>query len=135
MNHITKIKVRFGETDALGHINNSSYFAYLEDARIGFFESIGCNMSTTSWNFILASTKCDFIGQGYFNQILKITTTVTRIGNKSFQLEHEIFDDQTDRLIARGNAIIVYFDFEEQQSVVIPESLKVELERHLVASS
>jgi acyl-CoA thioester hydrolase len=135
LNHITKIKVRFGETDALGHINNASYFAYLEDARIGFFESIGCNMSTSTWNFILASTKCDFIGQGYFNQVLRITTTVARIGSKSFQLEHEIFDDQTDRMIARGNAIIVYFNFEKQHSEGIPESLRMELERHLVASS
>lgn len=134
MKHISKITVRFGETDALGHINNSSYFIYLEEARIRFFESIGYNMNTKTWNFILASTKCDFVDQGYFNQLLKVTTNVSRIGNKSFQLDHDILDDQTGSLIAQANAIIVYFDFEKQQSEVIPELLKVELERHLAVS-
>ena len=42
--HEIQISVRFGETDALGHINNTSYFIYLEEARIRFFESIGYNM-------------------------------------------------------------------------------------------
>ncbi|MDF0725422.1 acyl-CoA thioesterase [Cytobacillus sp. S13-E01] len=134
MKHISKITVRFGETDALGHINNSSYFIYLEEARIRFFESIGYNMNTKTWNFILASTKCDFVDQGYFNQLLKVTTNVSRIGNKSFQLDHDILDDHTGSLIAQANAIIVYFDFEKQQSEVIPELLKVELERHLAVS-
>ena len=134
MKHISKITVRFGETDALGHINNSSYFIYLEEARIRFFESIGYNMNTKTWNFILASTKCDFVDQGYFNQLLKVTTNVSRIGNKSFQLDHDILDDQTGSLIAQANAIIVYFDFEKQQSEVIPELLKVELERHVAVN-
>lgn len=36
----TQVKVRFCETDALGHINNTSYFIYLEEARIAFFEEM-----------------------------------------------------------------------------------------------
>lgn len=34
----TQVKVRFCETDALGHINNTSYFIYLEEARIAFLK-------------------------------------------------------------------------------------------------
>lgn len=130
MAHELLVNVRFSETDALGHINNTSYFIYLEDARIKFFETIGFEMDAKEWRYILASTKCDFIDQGYFNQLLKVRTKVSHIGNKSFTLEHEIIDSKNNHLIARGTAVMVYFDFEKQKSEPIPELLRVELERH-----
>lgn len=36
--HELKVNVRFSETDALGHINNTSYFIYLEEARMKFLK-------------------------------------------------------------------------------------------------
>jgi acyl-CoA thioester hydrolase len=132
--HEIQVNVRFGETDALGHINNTSYFIYLEEARIRFFEALGHDIGTQDWKFILASTKCDFVSQGYFNQLLAIKTYVSKIGTKSFQLEHDVIDTKTEELIARGNAIMVCFDFEEQKSEPIPERLKESLHYHLVQS-
>lgn len=132
--HEIQVQVRFGETDALGHINNTSYFIYLEEARIRFFESLGYNMDTQDWKFILASAKCDFIRQGYFNQILAIKTYITKIGTKSFHVEHDIIDVNTEDLIARGNAIMVYFDFEKQTSEKLSEELIEGLNQHFVHS-
>ncbi|RLQ96334.1 acyl-CoA thioesterase [Falsibacillus albus] len=129
--HEKHVTVRFCETDALGHVNNTSYFIYLEDARIEFFKSLGYKMKANKWNFILASTKCDFLNQGYFNQDLKITTLVTKIGTKSFHLMHDIQCAQTGQQIAKGNEVIVYFDFEEQISKQIPLELAKSLEEHL----
>ncbi|KIY23333.1 MULTISPECIES: acyl-CoA thioesterase [Mesobacillus] len=127
-----QIQVRFGETDALGHINNTSYFVYLEEARIRFFESLGYSMKLDEWKFILASTKCDFVSQGYFDQLLTVKTYVSRIGSKSFHLEHDIVCSQTNELIAKGNAIIVYYDFKNQKSEVLPELLKEALKNNFL---
>lgn len=129
------LRVRFGETDALGHINNASYFIYTEEARVRFFETIGYSMETNGWQFIMASTKCNFIRQGYFNQELTIKTSVSRIGTKSFDLEHEIICTKTQQLIATGEATVVYFDFDNQQSEVIPPALKEKLAEHLTHAS
>lgn len=130
-----EIRVRFGETDALGHINNASYFIYTEEARVRFFEAIGYSMETGHWQFIMASTKCDFIQQGYFNQELIIKTYVSRIGTKSFQLEHKIICKKTHQLIATGEATVVYFDFEKQQSEVLPPLLRERLAENLMQTS
>lgn len=132
--HETQVTVRFSETDALGHINNTSYFIYLEEARIRFIETLGFKMNIENWNFILASTKCDFISQGYFDQNLSIKTYVSKIGTKSFQLEHDITSTQTNELIAKGNAIMVFFNFEKQRSEPIPELLRSGLKNYLVDS-
>lgn len=128
-----QIQARFGETDALGHINNTSYFVYLEDARIRFFESLGYSMKLDDWKFILASTKCDFVSQGYFDQLLTIKTYVSRIGAKSFQLEHDIICSQTQQLIAKGNAVVVHYDFKKQMSEALPELLKEGLKSYLIS--
>lgn len=127
-----QVHARFGETDALGHINNTSYFIYLEEARIRFFESLGFTMQLNDWKFILASTKCDFVSQGYFDQILTVKTYVSKIGSKSFQLEHDIVCSQTNELIAKGNAIIVYYDFENQKSEELPDLLKEGLKSYVL---
>lgn len=72
------------------------------------------------------------LSQGYFNQILTVKTWVSRIGGKSFQLDHEIVCTQTGNLLAKGNAIIVYFDFVEQESAVIPDLLRESLKQNLI---
>nr|WP_263326224.1 thioesterase family protein [Neobacillus sp. Marseille-Q6967] len=128
--HEIQVRVRFGETDALGHINNTSYFIYLEEARIRFFETLGYDMETGKWKFILAATKCDFISQGYFNQVLAIKTYVTKIGTKSFEIDHDIIDTKTEEIVARGNAIMVYFDFDQQRSEPLPEQLRESLSQY-----
>lgn len=129
--HEIEITGRFSETDALGHINNTSYFVYLEEARIKFFQLLGFNMKAKDWNFILAATTCNFINQGYFNQIFSIKTYVSKIGTKSFQLEHDIVCAQTKQIIASASAVVVYYNYEEQKSEQIPELLKSQLAGHM----
>jgi len=107
--HELKLRTRFCETDAIGHINNTSYFIYLEDARLKFFESIGASVEIKDFNIILASVKCDFVSQAFYNEELTIRTGVAKLGNTSCELAHEILDAETGRMIARGKAVVVFF--------------------------
>jgi acyl-CoA thioester hydrolase len=133
--HTTIVNIRFCETDALGHVSNTSYFIYLEEARIRMFEELGCGSDLKEWRFILASTKCDFINQAFFGQRLKIETNVSKIGNKSFQLVHRILDEKTGTLIALGEATTVYFNFETQKSEPIPDDLRKQLEQYMISEA
>ncbi|MCD7032695.1 acyl-CoA thioesterase [Metabacillus sp. GX 13764] len=131
----SRIKVRFCETDALGHVNNTSYFIYMEEARVEFFEKIGFEMNANEWQFILASASCDFLDQVRFNDVLLIETAVSKIGNKSFHLEQLMRIEATGKIAAKGHSVIVTYDFENQKSTRIPEEIRAELERHPAASS
>lgn len=126
-----EIKVRFSETDLLGHINNVSYFTYLEAARIDFLEQIGLKISTEKYVFILASAKCDFIQQGYFGQTLKINTSVSRMGTKSLVLTSEMFDKESGSLIAKGESALVFFDRTEQKSIILTDEIKESLQPYI----
>jgi acyl-CoA thioester hydrolase len=41
---------------------------------------------------------------------------------------------KTGKLIAKGKAVIVYFDFDKQESLALPDLLKSELSRHQLAA-
>lgn len=129
----TMIRVRFAETDLLGHVNNASYFVYLEQARVEFFEKLEESRGPGDWKFILASVKCDFLKQVYFRQTLHIATRVTRIGHKSFQLEQPIFDAESGETVARGESVIIYYDFAAQKSAPIPPELRTKLQSFLIS--
>lgn len=123
-----EVKVRVSETDILGHINNTSYFVYMEEARINYLETLGVDFESTVDAFILASVKCDFLQQGYFGQVLNIETFIARIGTKSLTVTNKIYEKDSGELIAEGEATMVYYSIQEQQSMPIPNSLRQQLE-------
>lgn len=125
--HEIHLTVRFGETDLLGHVNNANYFSYLEHGRVKFFEHVSSEEAGFVYDrfqFTLASIKCDFIQQTYFNQELTVGTMISHIGNKSFKLEQPIYNRETGELVAVGESVIVCFDFDAQKSRAIPEPLQ-----------
>lgn len=130
--HEMEVNVRFCETDLLGHVNNNNFFVYMEDARIRFFNDL--NLVGNDWNFILASTKCDFIKQVYFNQTLLIRSHVGKIGNSSFHLEQEMFEKDSGELVAKGLSVVVQFDFEHQQSKPLSQEMRESLESFQLAT-
>lgn len=131
MTHEVEVRVRFCETDMAGHVNNTSYFIYLEEARGKFFRDLFPDQVNSVGRFILASTKCDYVSQAYFGHQLAIQSWVTNIGNKSFRFNHSIRVQDTEELIAEAEATIVHFNYEEQKSETIPEELRAILEPHL----
>lgn len=137
MQHESHLTVRFGETDLLGHVNNASYFSYLEQGRVELFKALsnGGDYSYDKWEFTLATIKCDFLAQTYFDQDLTVVTKISRIGNKSFTLDQPIYDRKTETLVARGESVIVYFDFEEQISKPIPDALHAMLNLYLESAA
>lgn len=126
-----EVKVRVNETDMLGHINHASYFTYMEEARLDFLQKLGMEVMDDRFTIMLVSAKCDFIRQGYFNQLLEVKTTVKKIGNTSFTLENDILEKQSNELIAQGEVTIVYLDTSIQKPAKLPESFRKTLKDHM----
>jgi len=38
--HVESIPVRWGDMDAMGHVNNTVYFRFMEQTRISWFERL-----------------------------------------------------------------------------------------------
>lgn len=132
IHHTTQIVTRYCESDALGHINSVSYFIYLEQARVDFVLDNEIVPSLDDWPFILVSTHCDYKQQMYINDRIVVKTFIKEIGRSSFTLGHEIVHQARDELLAYGEAVIVYFDFDLQKSTPISDEIRNKMKKFLI---
>lgn len=124
----TIIEPRFSETDSLGHINHTVFPVWFNDARKDIFKLINPSLVPENLPIILAHINVDFFHQTHYETDVIINTGITRIGTKSFTVVHEAW--QHDVLVARGEAVMVWFDYEQQKSCAIPEDIKALLAEH-----
>lgn len=127
MKHISELRVRFSDTDMLGHVNNASYFTYMEEARCRFVEDIGLR----DVPLILASAKVDFRAQTFYGEHLLIETWVPRIGTSSVDMANRILRKETGEVVFEGVAVIVFFDYNTQKSAPIPDPIRTELAKYM----
>jgi acyl-CoA thioester hydrolase len=126
------ISPRFGDTDALGHINNTVLALWFETARNPLFRmfSPDLTLSPETWPLIMAHTDYDFVGELKFQYDVEIRSWISRIGTKSFTAYHEAW--QGGQLRAKGSAVIVHYNFNTRQSTPIPEDKRRLLSEHLL---
>jgi acyl-CoA thioester hydrolase len=107
-------RVRFRDCDAMGHVNNAVFSTYLEEARIGVLGGLT--------PFILARVEIDFRSQLRAGEQIEIGTRCSRIGTKSFDLDHQIHVD--GRVVADARSVLVGYDYEVEESVPLSEEIK-----------
>jgi acyl-CoA thioester hydrolase len=110
-------RVRFRDCDAMGHVNNAVYSTYLEEARIGVLGGLE--------PFILARVEIDFRAELRSAEEIEIRTRCSRIGTKSFDLEHQIWAGA--RLVADAKSVLVGYDYEAGASVPLTDNLRRKL--------
>lgn len=125
----TTIQPRFSETDALGHISNTSFPVWFEEARTGLFKIFHPSLDIETWPLILARIEVDFIAQTYWGSEIEVKTYLSKLGNSSCHVQHEAW--QNGELVAKGLAILIYFDYETNQSQSIPENIRSVLSQHV----
>lgn len=123
---------RFGDIDGLRHVNNNVIGVWFEMGRTELFKIFSPNLSLDyeDWKLILAHADYDFLDQIFFDGDVEIRTFITEIGNSSFKVAHEAW--QNNKLKAKGSVALVYYDFINQKSMTIPDDIREKLNEHLV---
>ena len=124
----TIVSPRFGDIDGLGHVNNTVLPVWFEIGRNPIFRlfSPDLDLSPDVWHLILVRTEFDFLRQMY----VEIRTFITKIGNSSFTVGHEAWQD--GELKVRGQAVLVYYDFKLQKAIPLPDSIRDTLKAHML---
>lgn len=122
---VTEIVPRVSETDGAGHINNVVVPVWFEAGRREIFRILNPDLGFADWHAVLASIQVDYLAQIFFQRHVEVRTRVEAIGNKSFTLGEEIWQDE--RCCSRGRAVYVYFDFAAQCSRPLPAEVRAAL--------
>lgn len=121
---------RFSDTDALGHISNTTLPVWFEQARMPLFRIFHPTLDVKTWPLIIARVEVDFVAQSYWHLPVEVRTGVGKIGNSSFQAAQEAWQD--GKLIARGKAVLIHFDYEAEKALPIPSDIRSQLTEHTV---
>src|SRR5882672_1617213 len=87
--HVEHMKMRWGDMDALGHLNNTVYFRFFEEARISWLRNLQAQ-PTAGEGFLLASAACNFRRAVIYPETVVVSTFISAIGRSSTSLYQEI---------------------------------------------
>ena len=127
---LIRFPLQWGEMDALGHANNTRYFAWFESARIAYFTRMGLILDPAlTIGPILATTNCDFLKPLVFPADLVVGARVDKIGNTSLQMEYAVArSDAPDDLCARGRGVLVLVDYRTREKIPVSAEMKARIE-------
>jgi len=119
--HETKIQIRFKDLDKQGHVNNANHLTYAETARVAYFrEVLGKDVDWNSTGLLLARTEIDYLQPIFLEDDLKILSSVTKLGTKSFDMENILIGSQ-EVIFAKVKSVFVCYDYQVRNSIAIPE--------------
>lgn len=124
---------RFTDTDALGHINNTSVPIWFEGGREPIFKVFTPDLDPKKWRLIIAKLEVNFHAQMYYGSEMEIKTFITKIGNSSFNIYQELW--QNEAKCASGTTVMVHFCFKEQKSKPLPDDIISLLKPHMLIES
>ena len=118
------IVVRYGDLDPQGHVNNAGFLTYMEHARMSYIRELGLwdGKSFLSLGFILARVELDYKAPILMTYPVEVGVRVSRLGNKSLDMEYLIKDPNTERIFAEGKTFQVAYDYQEGVTIPIPKN-------------
>ncbi|MBN1134228.1 MAG: acyl-CoA thioesterase [Methanosarcinaceae archaeon] len=127
-----RVTPQFANTDGLGHINNIVLANWFEQARTPIFRIFTPDLTINyeKWKLIMVRTEYDFLGELFFGRDVEIKSYILKIGNTSFTIGHEAW--QNGGLRARGKAVLVHYDFNLKKSIPIIGNLRDTLNEHIL---
>lgn len=121
--HKTSIQIRFKDIDQLGHVNNANHITYFETSRVNYFKDVFKN--ETNWKetgLILAHTEITYKNPIFLEDTISCYTKVSKIGNKSFDMENLIVktSNSQDIIVAYGKSVLVCLNYLSKETIPIP---------------
>lgn len=118
------IEIRYADLDPQGHVNNARFLTYFEQARVNYLIHLGLfdrNQSFMGIGIIIADAHITYKEPVLFRTDAQVGVRVSRIGNKSLQMEYTMRDMDTGLELASGATATVTYDYATQQTIPVPE--------------
>ena len=116
------IPIRWGDMDAMNHVNNTTYFRYLEITRIEWFRSIGCMVDPRGEGPVIVNAFCNFYKQFEYPGDILATMYVSDPGRTTFESWCTLAPvGRPGEVYSAGGATTIWVDFPRQKAVALPD--------------
>lgn len=122
------IPIRWGDMDALGHVNNTVYFRYMEQARIEWLSMLGCLPDENGNGPVIVNAHCTFKRPLKYPGQVEVCTYIGAAGRSSIETIQEMRSvNDGYALYAEGGAKVVWVDPVTEKSAPLPEAIRQKL--------
>lgn len=119
------IPIRWGDMDVMGHVNNCSYFRYLEVIRVDWTRSIGAMPNPTGDGSVIVNAFCNFYKQLEYPGDLLVKMYVSDAARTTFETWATMERvDQPGVIYAAGGATVIWVDSPAQKAKSLPEYIR-----------
>ena len=132
-NFFHPVEIRYGDLDPQGHVNNTKHLTYFEQGRVAHLIELGLFTKDQSFmeiGIILADVHITYREPIYFGQNIKVGVRAAKLGNKSMTWEQNIVDVETDKELAKGEVILVMYDYHTEKTIPIPHEWREKIKQY-----
>ena len=123
--HTARIPVRWGDMDRYGHVNNTRYLQYLEEARIDWFASLDIDIDQDPQGPVLLQVQHTYLKPVVHPATVIVELYAGQAGRSSLVLEHRLSLEQDPHgRYGEGFCKLVWIDHADNRSVPLPDSLR-----------
>ncbi len=125
--HEMEIPIRWGDMDAMGHVNNTVYFRYMEQVRISWFDALGVETNVSAVGPLIVNARCTFMRELTYpgTVLVRQYTVAQEIGRSSFETYVDMTrTDDAQVLYAQGAAKTVWVDYRKRKSTPLPDDVR-----------
>jgi len=126
--HVERIPIRWGDMDAMGHVNNTLYFRFMEQARISWFEAlIPEDEAWQTTGIVIVNASCNYKRPITYPGNVEVKVLVGPPGGSSVPTFYELRVDADPLPYADGAAVVVFVDMKTQKPARIPDRIRERL--------
>ncbi|MFC1752720.1 acyl-CoA thioesterase [Thermoproteota archaeon] len=127
-----EVRVRYSDTDQMGVVYYANYFTWLEVARTEFFRVKGFNYRDIEKERSLAlpvvEASCSYKSPALYDDLVVIKTRVAKVKNSSLLFEYNLYNKETNKLLAHASTAHAFIDIGQRKPVRIPKDIRQALE-------
>jgi acyl-CoA thioester hydrolase len=136
--HTFKGAVLASEYDFASHMNSRMYVSRFDQATWFLLHAIGvtpASMKQMSLRIAIVRQNYQFLEELRGGELVEIKSGFLAVGEKYFRFLHQMYDDETGRMVATCDSVAVQASLDSGKSVPLTASLQQKAKRYLVTSN
>src|ERR1019366_2485416 len=136
--HTFKGAVLASEYDFASHMNSHMYVSRFDQATWFLLHAIGmtpASMKQKHLRVAIVRQNYQFLEELRGGELVEIKSGFLAIGEKNFRFIHQMYNDETGKMVATCDSVAVQASLESGKSVPMTEELQEKAKRHLVTAN